>query len=301
VQQELVSLIANHIKEDGELTTPIPGLKLYRESAMTVGQPAVVSPALVIVAQGAKRVLLAGEAYIYDPDHYLVISLNLPLSGNVVKASRNLPYLALRLELDVDHIVSLSVAGKLKQWKKPVSERGLFISRMTPDLLEAVIRMLRLLKCPRDVEFLAPLVRQEILYRLLCGEHGAQLERIAQINGLTHRISKATDWLRKNFDRPFSVDRVAHEANMSASGLYQHFKTLTGMSPLQYQKQIRLQEARRLILADAMDVSATAYRVGYVSASQFSREYSRLFGAPPLKDMEHFRRLSPSLEIEQMP
>jgi AraC-like DNA-binding protein len=191
------------------------------------------------------------------------------------------------LDLDVKQIPSFRTSGKIQRATKP--DRGVFLSRMTPELLDPVLRLLKLLGKPEDSAVLAPLLQREILYRLWRCEQGEQLERMAQSDRNASGVVKAVIWLKENFDKPFSIKLIAQETNMSPSGLHHHFKTLTNMTPLQYQKHLRLQEARRLMLTDAMDASAAAYHVGYASRSQFSREYSRLFGAPPLRDVEQAR------------
>jgi AraC-like DNA-binding protein len=199
------------------------------------------------------------------------------------------------LDLDVKQIPSFRTSGKMQRAKKP--DRGAFRGRMTPELLDPVLRLLRLLGKPEDSAVLAPLLQREILYRLWRSEQGEQLERMAQSDGYASGVVKAVSWLKENFDKPFSIKLIAQEANMSPSGLHHHFKTLTNMTPLQYQKQLRLQEARRLMLVEAMDASAAAYHVGYVSRSQFTREYSRLFGAPPLRDVEQVRQQPQPAEL----
>jgi AraC-like DNA-binding protein len=284
MSSELASLIAANTRIEGAFPTPIPGLHLSRYSSPTQPGQGVQCPTLAIVAQGSKQIRLGDEAFTYDPGHYLVVSLDLPVSGRVTTASKAKPFLGMRLDLDVKQIPSLRTSGKLQRATKP--DRGVFVSRMTPELLDAMLRLLRLLGKPENTAVLAPLLHREILYRLLRGEQGAQLERMAQSDGNACGVAKAVIWLKENFDKPFSMKLIAQETNMCPSGLHHHFKTLTNMSPLQYQKHLRLQEARRLMLADAMDASAAAYHVGYVSRSQFSREYSRLFGAPPLRDVE---------------
>ncbi len=286
--RELASLIAANTNQDGVFSTAVPGLYLYRHSRPTVSVQGVMAPALAIVAQGAKSVTLGNESYLYNADHYLVVSVDLPLTGNVTSASRAVPYLGIRYDLDVVRIASLRVEGKLGS-TKAATERGIYVSRMTPGLADAVLRLMRLLKTPDDIEVLAPLLHQEILYRLLRGDQGAILERIAQTDSHTQRIMRAVNWLKANFSQPFSIEAVANVANMSPSALHEHFRRLTSMSPLQFQKQLCLQEARRLLLAQAMDAASAAYEVGYVSPSQFSREYTRLFGMPPLRDIEHLR------------
>jgi transcriptional regulator GlxA family with amidase domain len=200
----------------------------------------------------------------------------------------------MHLDLDVKQVPSLRTSGRIQRAKKP--DRGLFLSRMTPELLDPVLRLLKLLGKPEDRAVLAPLSQREILYRLWRGEQGEQLERMAQADG-NASVVKAVIWLKENFDKPFSIKLIAEETNMSPSGLHHHFKTLTNMTPLQYQKHLRLQEARRLMLSNVMDASAAAYHVGYVSRSQFSREYSRLFGAPPLRDVEQIRQQPQPAEL----
>jgi AraC-like DNA-binding protein len=239
--------------------------------------------------------MLGDEAFTYAPGFCLVVSLDLPVSGRVTSASKAKPFLGMHMDLDVKQIPSLRTSGKIQRAKKP--DRGVFLSRMTPELLDPVLRLLRLLGKPEDSAVLAPLLQREILYRLWRSEQGEQLERMAQSDGNASGVVKAVLWLKENFDKPFSIKLIAQEANMSPSGLHHHFKTLTNMTPLQYQKQLRLQEARRLMLVEAMDASAAAYHVGYVSRSQFTREYSRLFGAPPLRDVEQIRQQPQPAEL----
>jgi AraC-like DNA-binding protein len=255
----------------------------------------VQRPTLAIVAQGNKQLMLGDVAFTYDPGHYLVVSLDLPVSGRVTAASKAKPFLGMSLDLDVKQIPSLRTSGKIQRATKP--DRGVFLSRMTPELLDPVLRLLRLLGKPEDSAVLAPLLQREILYRLWRSDQGGQLERMAQSDGHASGVAKAVLWLKENFDRPFSIKPIAQEANMSPSGLHHHFKTLTNMTPLQYQKHLRLQEARQLMMAEAMDASAAAYHVGYASRSQFTREYSRLFGAPPLRDVEQVRQRSEAGEL----
>jgi AraC-like DNA-binding protein len=289
MSSELASLIEANTRIDCcSFPSPIPGLQLSRYSSPTRPGQGVQRPILAIVAQGSKQVMLGDEAFTYDPDHYLVVSLDLPVSGRVTAASKAKPFLGMSLELDVKQIPSLRTSGKIQRATKP--QRGVFVSKMTPELLDPVLRLLRLLGKPEDSAVLAPLLQREILYRLWRGEQGEQLERMAQADGTASGVVKSVLWLKENFDKPFSIKLIAQEANMSPSGLHHHFKTLTNMTPLQYQKHLRLQEARRLMLDDAMDASAAAYHVGYASRSQFTREYSRLFGAPPLRDVEQARQ-----------
>ena len=289
MSSELASLIEANTRIDGTFPTPIPGLHLSRYSSRTQpGRGVVQCPTLAIVAQGSKQLKLGDEVFTYAPGFCLVVSLDLPVSGRVTSASKAKPFLGMHMDLDVKQIPSLRTSGKIQRAKKP--DRSVFLSRMTPELLDPVLRLLRLLGKPEDSAVLAPLLHREILYRLWRGEQGEQLERMAQADGNASGVVKAVSWLKEKFDKPFSIKLIAQEVNMSPSGLRHHFKTLTNMTPLQYQKHLRLQEARRLMLVEAMDASAAAYHVGYVSRSQFTREYSRLFGAPPLRDVEQIRQ-----------
>jgi AraC-like DNA-binding protein len=292
---ELASLIETNTRTDGAFPTPIPGLHLSRYSSPTQPGQGVQCPTLAIVAQGTKRIMLGDEPFTYGPGHYLVVSLDLPVSGRVTTASKAKPFLGMRLDLDIKQIPSVRTSGRIQRATKP--DRGVFVSRMRPELLDAVVRLLRLLGKPEDSAVLAPLLHREILYRLLRGEQGEQLERMAQSDGNASCVAKAVIWLKENFDKPFSIKLIAKEASMSPSGLHHHFKTLTNVTPLQYQKHLRLQEARRLMMVDMLDASAAAYHVGYVSRSQFSREYSRLFGAPPLRDVEQARQQPQAAEL----
>ena len=289
MSSELASLIEANTRIDGcSFPTQIPGLHLSRFSSPTQPRRGVQRPILAVVAQGSKQLMLGDEAFTYDPGHYLVISIDLPVSGRVTAASKAKPFLAMSLDLDVKQISSLRTSGNFQRATKP--DRGVFLSRMTPELLDPVTRLLRLLGKPEDSAVLAPLLQREILYRLWRSEQGARLERMAQSDGHASGVEKAVIWLKENFDKPFSIKLIAQEANMSPSGLHLHFKTLTNMTPLQYQKHLRLQVARQLMMAEALDASAAAYHVGYASRSQFTREYSRLFGFPPLRDVEHQRQ-----------
>jgi len=295
MSSELASLIEANTRIDGLFPTAIPGLHLCRYSSPTQPGQGVQCPTLAIVAQGSKQIMLGDEAFTYDSGHYLVVSLDLPVSGRVTTASKAKPLLAMGLDLDVKQIPSLRTSGKMQRATKP--DRGVFVSKMTPELLDPVLRLLKLLGKPEDAAVLAPLLHREILYRLWRSEQGEQLERMAQSDGSASGVAKAVIWLKENFDKPFSIKRIAKQTNMSPSGLHHHFKTLTNMTPLQYQKHLRLQEARRLMLVEAMDASAAAYHVGYASRSQFTREYSRLFGAPPLRDVEQARQQPQPAEL----
>jgi AraC-like DNA-binding protein len=258
----------------------------------------VYEPAVAIVAQGCKRVMLADEIYHYDPAHFLLVSVGLPVAGQVINASPESPYLSLRIDLDPGQLSELILAaGPPEAHGRP--QRGLAVSQAEPPLLDAVVRLLHLLDSPRDIGVLAPLVLREISYRLLVGEQGPRLRQIAAGNGQARRVATAIRWLKDNFARPFSIEALAREVHLSPSGLHHQFKAVTAMSPLQYQKRLRLQEARRLMLSEALDAASAGFRVGYESPSQFSREYRRLFGQPPQRDLALLRTESQPVQGER--
>ena len=232
--------------------------------------------------------MLGERIYEYDAARYLVVSVAVPITGQILEASPTAPYLCLRLDLDPAMIGGLLLeAGAAPAGGAPGS--SLMLSTTTPELLDAAVRLVRLLTTPADIAVLAPLIERELLYRLLTGDQAAQLRQIVRGESRLQQVNRAIGWLKHNFDKPFRMQQLATEARMSVSALHQHFKAVTAMSPLQYQKQLRLQEARRLILANAADAATAAHRVGYDSPSQFSREYSRLFGAPPLRDIARLK------------
>jgi len=293
--KELAALIGRHTAIEGVAETPLPRLTLVRSCTETLPQPTVYEPALCIVAGGRKRALVGDQTYVYDPATFLVVSVDLPAIGCVVEASVEEPYLGMRLDLDLSVLTELMLehGGRTVA---PGGAPGLGLSRMTPELLDAAVRLLRLLDTPADMAALAPLAEREILYRLLVGEQGHMMRHIACAESRLSQISRAIAWIKQNFTRPFTVEQLAAEAAMSPSSFHQHFKTVTTMSPLQYRTQLRLQEARRLMMAEAMDAATAGFRVGYESPSQFSRDYSRIFGAPPARDIGRLRA-SPELMV----
>lgn len=252
----------------------------------------VYKPSLCIVAQGSKAVLLGSEVYEYDALRMLVFSVELPVASQVIRASPGEPFLGLKLELEPHKIAELALKV-YPHGLPPVREnRGVYIGRADPDIVGAATRLLELMADPKDAELIAPLVVEEILIRLLCSAVGSRVAQIGLAESSVHRIAKAVNWVRANFDKPMNVEALAEMVHMSPSSFHQHFKAVTSMSPLQFQKVLRLQEARRLMLASRMDVTTASLRVGYQSASQFSREYGRLFGNAPSKDIAQLRELS---------
>lgn len=280
----LVAAIERHTPPDGVCATAVPGLLLAQQPNPTDPIALVVDPSLCIVAQGAKEVFLAGEVYRYDPAHSLLVSIDLPISARVVEASPARPCLAVRISLDLSLVGELLADCPDSSPGGPLT-RGLDVSPVEPQLLDAVARLVALLDSPQTIGPLAPLVLREITYRVLIGPQGGRLRQIAAVGAPAQQIARAIRWLRDHFAEPLRGESLARQARMSLSGFHQHFKAVTGSSPLQYQKRLRLQEARRLMLGESLDAAEAALRVGYESPSQFSREYRRLFGAPPHRDV----------------
>lgn len=279
---KLLSLLERHAGAvEGSLETPVPGLFLSRLTTAHAARHVLQQPAFGLIAQGAKTLLAGGERHAYDPFHYLVSSVHLPVLAGVTEATTACPYLGLRLELDAGVISELIPALGPGAARESAALRGIRVSRLDHELLDAVLRLLALLDTPQHVPVLAPLIRREIFYRLLIGEHGESLRQLVQQDSQTHRIARAISHLREHYHQPLRIEALARSVHMSNSSLHHHFKAVTAMTPLQFQKQLRLQEARRLMLAEGLEVGATAHRVGYESASQFSREYRRLFGRAP--------------------
>ena len=283
-----------HLTKLGELySTAIEGLSLYRREAPTEPISGMYEPSICMVLQGAKRVLLGEEdAYVYNAHNYLITSVHLPTLVQVIEASPDTPYLGLRLTFDQRELSKLMVDSNLPAPREQQSSRGMATGEVTLPLLDAFQRLIDLLSSPQDIPILAPNIQREILYRLLTGDQGTRLRQIATAGSQSQQIGRAITWLKGNFTAPLRVDDLASEARMSTSTFHHHFKAMTSMSPLQYQKKLRLNEARQLMLAERMDAASAAFQVGYESPSQFSREYSRLFGAPPLKDINSLRQMS---------
>jgi AraC-like DNA-binding protein len=275
-------VIERHTGADDVHGTAVPALKLSRFSAPSDLTALVYEPCLCVVAQGVKEVVLAGEAYQLDPAHSLLVSVDLPVEARVVEASPDRPYLAVRLSLDP------AVVGELLADGPPLpgpAGRGITVTPVGPPLLDAVCRLVALLGSPQDVGPLAPLALREITYRLLTGPQGWRLRQIASAGAPAQRIASAIRWLKEHFAESLSIESLARHVGMSPSAFHLHFKGVTALSPLQYQKRLRLQEARRLMLGEGLDAAEAAFRVGYESPSQFGREYRRMFGAPPRQNV----------------
>lgn len=279
--------------EQGELhTTAVPGLSLFRREEPTEPISGMYEPSVCLVAQGAKRVLLGDDTYVYDPYHYLITSVHLPTVVQIIEASREKPYLGLRMKLDLREISQLMVDSHLPPPRTQQSSRGMATGEVTAPLLTAFGRLIDLLAEQQDIPILSPIIQREIIYRLLVGDQGTRLRQIASAGSQGNQIARVIDWLKDNFTEPMRIEDLAKQVNMSTSTFHHHFRSLTAMSPLQFQKLLRLNEARRLMLIEPLDATTAAFQVGYESASQFSREYSRLFGAPPLRDIATLRRMA---------
>ena len=288
--QELATLVSRHIggRGNGTYKTDISQLKIQKCST-PASLRSVWKPVLGIVVQGKKEVFLGKEIYDYSAGQYLVVSVDLPLSGFVLEATVDKPYLGFMFSLDPVKLCDMITEIRSNVPRAKDSLRGLFVSTADVPLLDCAIRLVKLLDTPQDIPMLAPIITREIYYRLLIGEQAEVVRQIATPGSNMQRIAEVITLIKTNFIQQMRVDDLARQASMSPSSFYHHFKAVTSMSPLQYQKQLRLLEARRLMLAENVDAASAAYQVGYESRSQFSREYSRLFGAPPIKDIERLR------------
>jgi len=281
------------LTEQGELhTTAVPGLSLFRRHAPTEPLTGMYEPSVCLVAQGAKRVQLGDEIYVYDAQHYLLTSVHLPTVVQIIEASQERPYLGLRLKFDLHEVSQLMADSNLPPPRSQESSRGMATGEVTLPLVSAFLRLIELLDNRQDIPILAPVIQREIIYRLLVGDQGARLRQIAAAGSQSQQIARAIEWIKGNFSKPLRIDDLAEQARMSTSTFHHHFRAMTALSPLQYQKQLRLQEARQLMLTNRLDASTAGFRVGYESASQFSRDYSRQFGAPPLRDINSLRQMA---------
>jgi len=309
----LVTTIARATRGVQEQPTPIPGLSLFRRDTITLPAYCFIKPSLVLVVQGVKQMVIGTDTYRYDTTRFLLTSLDMPARSEVLAASPAAPCLGLNYELDLQAIAELSAHAKPPAAPEPAASQGkrgegpkdkkgealdsrsVGIGCVTRPLLDAFQRLLALLDEPDAIPTLAPLIQREIHYRLLNGDQAARLRKIAAIDSQAHKVAKAIDWLSLHYAAPLSIEQLAAHVQMSPSSFHHHFRALTAMSPLQYQKRLRLNEARRLMLNARLDAASAAFQVGYESPSQFSREYRRLFGSPPKRDIATLRpRRTPS-------
>ncbi|MCM2565032.1 AraC family transcriptional regulator [Janthinobacterium kumbetense] len=292
-QDEIAALISRHAPRTGDYATAIGNLTFHRQSSVTESLFHAARPSVAIIAQGAKDVTLGTETFHYSRMQYLLTSVDLPVQVRVVEASVDKPHLCVVLGIDIADVAALldseSAGDSAAQQKILPATRGISVSDVSPELLDAMLRLVRLLDKPGEIAALAPLIRRELTYRLLNGPVGARLRHMALASSQSHQVGQAIDWIKHHYAQPLRIEHLAGMANMSMSSLHHHFKAITAMTPMQYQKLLRLQEARRLMLVEQIDAGTAGYRVGYASESQFSREYSRQFGRAPMRDVGQVR------------
>ena len=288
---KLASIARRQAPVDGFYRTEIPALGFYKASAPTEHAAVVYEPSICIAVQGAKEVRFGGQAYRYHPGNSLVVSVAVPVTSRVAAASPDVPCLAVLVALDSAVVGELLADHAITPSPSPPAQ-ALGVAPAGPKLLNAINRLAELLDAPQDIDPLAPLVLREITYRVLTGPHGSRLRQIAAADAPAQRIARAIRWLKDHFAEPLRIEALARQARMSPSTLHMHFKTVTALSPLQYQKRLRLQEARRLMLGEGLDAAEAGFRVGYESPSQFSREYRRMFGTPPRRDVAGLKAIA---------
>lgn len=285
LRAELACKIASFIGKQENRITDIPGVSLHQRTSPTPPCQTTYHPGIIVVAQGSKQVNLGSTSFIYDESHFLLTAVDLPIVSWVAKATEEFPCLVLSLKLDMSMVRELLSHEEIHVAPSTSDSPALSIGTTTPEFLNACCRLLDLLKSPKDIPFLSGLIQREIIYRVLRGRVGARLRAVATLGDQSHRTAKAVAWIAANYAKSLRVEELAQLANMGVSTLHHHFRVLTSMSPLQYQKQLRLQSARNLMLNNGLDAASAAFEVGYESATQFSREYSRFFGQPPMRDI----------------
>ncbi len=291
---ELARKIASHIQHAGEKATVVPGLTLYRRTQPTPCNPVISQPSLTVFAQGRKRVNLGGRVYGCDETTFLLASVSVPVTSQIIMASEQLPLLSLHLTIEMPMVRDVLSRGEFPEPTIPSEVRSLVVGKTTRELLSVCSRLLDLLDAPQDIPFLAASIQREIVYRLLRSPEGGCLRALAALGGPSHRTALAVAWLQAHYDKPLRMEELAAVVRMGVSTLHHHFRTLTGTSPLQYQKQLRLHAARERMLKDGLDAASAAFEVGYESASQFNREYRRFFGQPPRRDLNRLRAADPA-------
>ena len=289
MRKALARKCLTHTRSEGENKTPIDGLDLFRMTRPSTCQPAMVEPSVSVFVQGRKLINLGGTEYMCEESSFLVSSIEVPIQSQILQASEAAPFLAMRLRLEMPAVQEIMNGEGVPESAPLPQGPGLASGAITAGLLGACVRLLDLLDTPEDIAFLGPLIRREIAYRILRTPQGNRLRAIATRGDLSNRTAKTISWLRANYAKPLRMEELAVIARMGVSTLHHQFRALTGMSPLRYQKQLRLQAARHYMLADGIDATAAAYEVGYESVSQFSREYSRFFGQPPRRDIRALR------------
>lgn len=292
VDNFLLSLVEDIAQNDGDYPTKIPVLSIYRRSTVTDPMPCVFGLGLGVTLQGGKRVTLGEDVFDYGSGQALINTIDLPVVSYVTQATITEPYLGLRLDLDANLIVQIATEMNASRIYKGGPSRAMSVIALDDGLLDALMRLIKLLNEPNKIPFIAPLIQREIIIRLLDGEHGPMLQHLAAVGSPSQQISQVIAWMKLNYTNTILIDELAAKAHMSSSTFRQHFRTLTGLSPLQYLKNLRLQDARHWMLYEDMDAGSAAIRVGYESVSQFNREYARMFGEPPLRDIKRMRNLS---------
>ncbi len=298
LRAELARKVALFVGSTESRVTDVPGLTLYRHTAPTTPAPAAYEPSVALVVQGRKRVELGPNTFLYGPSRYLLTSLDLPVVSQVVEASPDTPYLCLRLKLEMPTVREILSREDFPLPSASSDAPAMITAETSIEVLRAFDRLLDLLNAPQDIPFLSPLIQREIIYRILGGAEGQRLRAIGTAGDQSYRTAKVIAWIRANYTKTLRVEDLAHIAGMSVSTLHHHFRVLTSMSPLQYQKQLRLQAARQRMIVEGVDAASAAFSVGYESASQFNREYSRFFGLPPKKDVRNIQFASHSRGLE---
>lgn len=277
--------------EDGNLHIN-ERLGVFRRSEVSEVFHGESSLALCMIAEGAKQMLLGDEVYRYDKYHYLITAMSLPTASCIVSATPDAPYLSLKLELDPGTVRSVILSAESLPLPTELDE-AFNVADVTADLLDAVVRLLRVSRNPHEAAFLAPLIEREIVYRLLLGNHGGRLSQVAGLGPTSQGITRALNRMRSEYDRPLRIPEIAQDCGMSVSSFHDHFKRATGLTPLQFQKNLRLREARRLLLSEDIDVANAGFRVGYNDASHFNRDYKKLFGRSPMRDVGQLIQAGP--------
>lgn len=282
--KELLQIVLDQSPKEGMHKTNIPNLTLIKTSKPGEKTHTVYTPSLCVIIQGEKDVSLAETTLTYSPGEYIVVTVDLPIVGEVTIASEKKPYLCLMLEIDT--VIVFDVLKEQSRAKAPPTKRGIFVGQMEDSMVDALLRLMKCMKNPKDIPVLAPMITREIIYRLLNSKHGETVKQLGIVGSQTQRIAKVIDSLKTGYAKSLNMEDLAREAGMSPASFHKYFKAITLMSPLQYQKQIRLQEARRLLMMGEQDAATISFQVGYESPSQFSREYARMFGLPPKSDMK---------------
>lgn len=289
-QAELAAILQRHARCEGvQAVEAIPSMFIFRATTTSDVIHSLYEPSICVVAQGSKELMVGSEMFTYDTEHFLLVSVSLPISARMLVASPEQPHLAMHVNLDTALLLELAMQLGDSVLSQPTTGPGLGVHRLTPMISDAMLRLARLLDTPQHIQVLAPLILRELSYLLLTGSEGAKLRELVVSDGQAQRVARVIERLRRSYREPLRVEQLARETGMSVAGLHRHFKAVTAMSPLQYQKMLRLHEARRLMLGEHLDATTASVYVGYESASQFSREYSRLFGAPPARDIAQIR------------